>query len=310
MSARILQEAAVRYFLEVVNTGSISDAATRLHVVPSAVSRQISRLESELNVTLFERQSRGMVPSKAGELLAAYARRSLLDAEQVTIEIEALRQDAEHTLRVACTEGFVAGFLPRVMSDFRRVEPAASFELIVDSASGVTQRVREADVDVGLTFSFGPAADIHVAHALPSPILAVVAAGHPLASAQSVSFRELLTYPLAIPGPNSTLRKLIDIYCSREGATYKSVLSSETLEALLRFTLVSDAITFCGALVIRDRLASRQLIALRVPELDVSDRTIEVQTLARRQIPPLLQAFIDSLGRALTAGEPAAVLQK
>jgi DNA-binding transcriptional LysR family regulator len=44
MNPRILQEAAVRYFLEVVNTGSISDAATKLHVVPSAVSRQISRL--------------------------------------------------------------------------------------------------------------------------------------------------------------------------------------------------------------------------------------------------------------------------
>jgi len=308
MNARILQEAAVRYFLEVVNTGSISDAANRLHVVPSAISRQIARLESELNVTLFERQSRGMVPSKAGAVLAAYARRSLLDAEQVSAEIEALRRDAAYTIRVACTEGFVADFLPQAMADFRRSEPRAQFELSVDSAAGVTQRVRQADADIGLTFSLGPSADIEAVYSMPSPVLAVVASSHPLASAERVSFRELLAYPLAIPAANSTLRKLIDIYCSREGVACKSVLMSETLEALLRFTAASDAITFCGELVIRARLAERRLIALPVPELNVSDRSIEVQTLARRQIPPLMQTFLDLIGHSLS--RPIDVVQK
>lgn len=308
MSARILQEAAVRYFLEVVDTGSVSDAAVRLHVVPSAVSRQIARLESELGTALFERQSRGMVPSKAGALLAAYARRSMLDAEQVSAEIEALRSDAQHTIRLACTEGFVGDFLPPLMAAFRREVPAVQFELTVDSATGVTQRVRQADADVGLTFSFEPAADIEVAYTMPSPVLAVVAAGHPLASAPRVSFRELLDYPLALPGPNSTLRKLFDVYCSREGVACKSVLSSETLEALLRFAVASDAIAFCGELAIRHRLARAELIALPVPELNVSDRSIEVQTLARRQIAPFMRRFIDLIGKALP--HPAGVVEK
>jgi DNA-binding transcriptional LysR family regulator len=299
MNARILQEAAVRYFLEVVNTGSISDAASRLHVVPSAISRQIGRLESELNVTLFERCSRGMVPSKAGAVLAAYARRSLLDAEQVSAEIEALRCDAAFTIRIACTEGFVADFLPQAMADFRCHEPRVQFELSVDSAAGVTQRVRQADADIGFTFSLGPSADIEAVYSMPSPVLAVVGSAHPLASAERVSFRELLAYPLAIPAANSTLRKLIDIYCSRKGVACKSVLMSETLEALLRFTAASDAITFCGELVIRTRLAEGRLIALPVPELNVSDRSIEVQTLARRQIPPLMRGFLDLICRAL-----------
>ncbi len=88
--------------------------------MPSAVSRQITRLEGELGTPLFVRQSRGMVPSKAGDMLAAYARRSQLDAEQISLEIVALRGEAERTLRVACTEGFVAGFLPHAMAGFRR----------------------------------------------------------------------------------------------------------------------------------------------------------------------------------------------
>jgi DNA-binding transcriptional LysR family regulator len=300
MSARILQEAAVRYFLEVVNTGSVADAASRLNVVPSAISRQIARLESELGTPLFVRQSRGMVPSKAGEMLAAYARRSQLDAEQISLEIDALRGEAERTIRIACTEGFAAAFLPRAMADFRRTVANASFEVVVDTAGGVTQRVREAECDVGLTFSFGPEKDIHTAFSAPSPIFAIVASSHPLAHAEQVSFRELLAYPLALPGVHSTLHKLIDIYCSREGVACKSVLSSATLETLLGFTLASDAVTFSGELFVRPRLASGELVALPVPELTASERTVEIQTLARRALPPLLKSFIERLSDELS----------
>ena len=308
MSARILQEAAVRYFLEVVNTGSIVDAASRLNVVPSAVSRQITRLEGELGAPLFVRQSRGMAPSKAGEMLAAYARRSQLDAEQISLEIDALRGEAERTIRIACTEGFAPTFLPHAMSDFRRAVAPASFDVVVDMAAGVTQRVREAQADIGLTFSFGPEKDIHIAFSAPSPVFAIVASSHPLAQCSRVSFRELLAYPLALPGVHSTLHKLIDIYCSREGVACKSVLSSATLETLIGFTLVSDAVTFSGELFVRPRLASGELVALPVLELATSERAIEIQTLARRALPPLLQSFIERLSDELS--RPARVDQK
>ena len=48
MNPRVLQEISLRYFLEVVRTGSVSEAAARLDVAPSAVSRQVARIEREL----------------------------------------------------------------------------------------------------------------------------------------------------------------------------------------------------------------------------------------------------------------------
>ncbi|MBP0573743.1 LysR family transcriptional regulator, partial [Mycobacterium tuberculosis] len=73
-----LHTTALRYFLEVVRTGSIADASGRLNVAPSAISRQIAKIEAELGVALFERRPRGMVASPAGELLARHARRAFL----------------------------------------------------------------------------------------------------------------------------------------------------------------------------------------------------------------------------------------
>src|SRR2546427_356661 len=65
MLSNRLQDTALRYFLEVVRSGSVSEAATRLNVSPSAVSRQVAGLEEMLGVPLFERRPRGMAPSPA-----------------------------------------------------------------------------------------------------------------------------------------------------------------------------------------------------------------------------------------------------
>ena len=77
---RVLQETAVRYFLEVVRRGSITEAANTLNVASSAISRQIARLEAELDTPLFERVS----------LMSRISTRILTDAATtVTTTLEA-----------------------------------------------------------------------------------------------------------------------------------------------------------------------------------------------------------------------------
>jgi DNA-binding transcriptional LysR family regulator len=293
MSARTLSETAVRYFLQVVNSGSISEAAVRLHVVPSAVSRQISRLESELGAMLFERQSRGVSLSPAGELLAAYARRTLLDAEQVSQEISALREQSESLISIACTEGFASQCLPGAIAGFRAGGAASCFRIVVASALEVTRMVREAEVDIGFSFSLGVAKDISVVYSQPAPILAVVSPGHPLAASGTQALKQVVEHPLALPGPDTTIRQLLNLYCSREGLNYKSVLDSDHLEALLNFAMSGAAITFCGELFVRERLRQGHLVALTVPEMCGGERSIEIQTMARRPLSTHLQAFIE-----------------
>jgi hypothetical protein len=67
-------------------------------------------------------------------------------------------------------------------------------------------------------------------------------------------------------------------------------------------------VTFSGELFVRPRLASGELVALPVPELATGERAIEIQTLARRALPPLLQSFVDRLSGELAP--PARVEQK
>ncbi|MCZ4263256.1 LysR family transcriptional regulator, partial [Limimaricola sp. G21655-S1] len=68
-----LETKFLREFLAVAHEGSIRRAADRLNVVPSAISRKIAEAEARLGVTLFERSSKGVVLTEAGELLREHA---------------------------------------------------------------------------------------------------------------------------------------------------------------------------------------------------------------------------------------------
>jgi len=157
-----LQDTALRYFLEVVRSGSVSEAATRLNVSPSAVSRQVAALEDLLGVPLFDRRPRGMAPSAAGEMLAAHARRGALEADRVVADIKALQGLHTGLVRLCSSAGFAIEFLPRVMAQFRTQYPGIQFHVRVASPAAVTTAVLHGDADIGLTYSRAAERDISV----------------------------------------------------------------------------------------------------------------------------------------------------
>ena len=71
----------LRYFVKVVEFGSMSRAALDLDVVQSGLSQQISRLESELSTRLLQRTSKGVVPTEAGLAFFREAQLTLRHAE-------------------------------------------------------------------------------------------------------------------------------------------------------------------------------------------------------------------------------------
>ena len=106
----------LRYFFEVARTGSVNQAAQRLHVAASAVSRQLSKLEDSVGVPLFERQPRGMALTAAGARLLAHLNAQEAQSAGLVQQLQDLATQQAQQVRVACTEGFAVGFLPRVMT--------------------------------------------------------------------------------------------------------------------------------------------------------------------------------------------------
>lgn len=296
---RVLQEVALRYFMEVANAGSVTEAAARLEVAPSAVSRQLGRLERELDTLLFERRARGMALNSAGELLAAHARRAWLDIERVGDEILALRGVRQGTVRLAATEGFAFDFLPALVADFQARSPGIRCTIDMCVQPEVARRVREGLTDIGVTVSLASERGLRVEVRHPSPILAVVAPGHPLAGRRQVSLAQVATYPLALPAHGSTLRQLLDISCSRQELVLEPVLTSDHLYPLIQYVSHTRAVTFCGELALRQQLRAGTVTAIALRDREMNERHFEVQTMAGRHLPDAARAFIVHLRETL-----------
>ena len=300
--ARQLQDTALRYFLEVVRSGSISEASTRLNVAGSAISRHIAHLEELLGASLFDRHARGMVPSAAGELLAVHAIKSAHDAERVVHDVQALQGMQRGRVRIAATEGFAMEFLPRIVSDFSQLHPGIQFHMGAYPPTEATRRVLHGDADIGIVMSRGAEKDIRIEHLQPSPVMAVMRRGHPLAGFKQLTLMQLKPYPIALPEPDTTVRQLFDIASSRQRLEFEPVLTSNYISGLLGFLRHRhDGLTISGEISVRYQVERGELVSVRLKDRGLDLRNIEVQTLVGRTLSRTAQVFLDYL-KAQLAG--------
>jgi len=304
-------DTGLRYFLAVAQAGSIAEASAELHVAASAISRQIARLEHQIGAPLFDRRPRGMVLSDAGARLAVVVRRNAADVEQVIGEIRSGGADRSR-IRLASAEGFAWDLLPEAIASFHRKHPDVGFGLHVTSSAAATEAVRDAAVDLAVTFSLTPARDVRVEYSQREYVHAVVNATHPVAGRPTVSLADLRPYALAIVDDSTTVRQLFDICCSAEGLlsptppapqappasiprAFDPVLETNYAGALYTFAKLADAVTLTGRLPARRRLAADGLVAVPVTDRGMHRRYLQIQSTAGRTLPAVVQEFVAHL---------------
>jgi DNA-binding transcriptional LysR family regulator len=196
---------------------------------------------------------------------------------------------------VASAEGFAWDLLPEAIASFHRGHRDVGFSLHVTSSAAATEAVRDAAVDLAVTFSLTPARDVRVEYSQREYVHAVVNATHPVAARPAVSLAELRPYALAIVDDSTTVRQLFDICCSAEGLTFDPVLETDYSGALYTFAKLADAVTLTGRLPARRRLAADGLVAVPVTDRGMHRRYLQIQATAGRELPPVVQAFVAHL---------------
>ncbi|MFG0229478.1 LysR family transcriptional regulator [Achromobacter sp. 413638] len=290
---------ALRYFVEVAQAGSLSGASERLHVAVSAISRQIAKLEEQAGAPLFERAARGMVLSDAGRLLLTHARRTMLESESVLQEIAALKGAARDEIRVASVAGVARTFLPAAMARFRQDWPDMRFDLHVDTPREVLRRVAEGQAELGMAFNMERAGGLSVRYSRRAPVHAVMAADHPLAGRASVSLQDLGAYPMALTEPGTTTRRLFELGCALESVQIEPALSCNDPSPLHGFVYGSDAIMLGAYISVTHSLDRDQLVAVPISNAELQSRSLQIQVMQGRLLPPKTEAFIALLCRQL-----------
>ncbi|MBB4682905.1 LysR family transcriptional regulator [Amycolatopsis jiangsuensis] len=140
----------LRVMVEVVRRGSFTAAAEALAYTQSAVSRQISALESAVGTPLFERQARGVRPTASGEALLRHARQALAHVEAAELEIAGLRDRVAGRLAVGAYPTAAAALVPRAIARLRAAHPGLTVSLWEASSPAQLRRLRAGRLEVAV----------------------------------------------------------------------------------------------------------------------------------------------------------------
>ncbi|MFD3560924.1 LysR family transcriptional regulator [Streptomyces sp. NPDC058686] len=183
----------MRYVLAVAETRNFTRAAERCLVVQSALSHQIAGLERELGARLFERTSRRVRLTPAGEAFLPAARQCLDAADRAAAEVAAAVGEVRGRLAVGLIPTVTAVDIPGALRDFRRQHAHVRISLNVGASNDLVEQVKQGELDVAfLGLPTTARAQGVTAHELARDrLVAVVSPDHPLAGEPAVDLRRL-----------------------------------------------------------------------------------------------------------------------
>jgi len=211
----MIESAAIRYFREVTQFGSIKQAAASLRIAPSAISRQVQGLEEELSVKLFERAARGMVLTDAGHVLYRYAIENRKQLDGLRSKVEEFGSLRRGQVKIATVEGLLASFLSDFVVDLAGKYPGISIALTVVGSRDVAELVGHNDVDLGFVFGRAPRRDLIELARMRQSLCLIVAPNHPLATKSSCAVKDLAGLRVVVPDPSFGIRQEIDRACAQ-----------------------------------------------------------------------------------------------
>src|SRR5450631_1935477 len=194
--APMLDLRRLQVLASVVDTGSITGAAHTLAFTVSSVSQQMSALEQQLDVVLFEKSGRGIRPTAAARLLAEHAVVLLAAAADAEQALDDLKSGRKGRLHVVSFPSAGDSLLPPAMAALRREQPGVLVQASVDEAEGAFARLRSGRADLAVVVEpFGAGRAPHDGlvrvHLLDDPYRLLLPRGHRLARRRPVDLAEL-----------------------------------------------------------------------------------------------------------------------
>ena len=189
----------LRSLVALSETGfNVTQAAEQLHLVQSAVSQHLSRLEEELGVVLFHRQGKRLTGiTSTGEQVLHYARKTLSDTENILAIGKDYAEKTQGTLRLGTTHAQACYVLPSVLRKFRKTYPDVVVQIHQGNPRQLVEMAMNDDVDLSIcteALADSPALETLNCYRWNRSLIAPL--GHPVLEQNPLSHETLCEYPI------------------------------------------------------------------------------------------------------------------
>jgi DNA-binding transcriptional LysR family regulator len=232
-----MDERRLRYFLAVVDEGSVTRAAQRLHVAQPSLSQSLRALESELGVQLFFRGGRGLRLSPAGEALIGPARQVERAIQEMRNAISGVLELQTGTLQVAALATLAVDPMARLIGRFRARHPGVQVQVLEpESTDQVSALVSEGTCELGAAHLPLPRGQL-ISNPLGEQELQFVLPPQISADERPLGARELAGTPFVVSPPGTSTRLLLEQALAAVGVTPHIAVQTAAREAIIPLVL-------------------------------------------------------------------------
>ena len=221
----------LRIFEAVARCGSISRAATEVHLTQPAVSMQIKQLEELIGIPLLEQVGKRMFLTEAGEELRGHARDIAARVAEANVSMDQFRGLERGLLRLAVVST-ANYFLPAVIAEFNRQHPGVRVSLQVANRDSVLSALADNSTDLAITGRPPEGLDAVAQHFMDNPLVVIAAPSHPLAAMASIPLQRMVQESLVVREAGSGTRAAMERHLASQGAVYRAGCECSTNEAL------------------------------------------------------------------------------
>lgn len=225
----------LRYFVQIVESGSLAKASRQLFIAQPALSQQMARLEEEVGKPLLVRSSKGVTPTENGSALYHHAKFMLRQLDQA---VSVARQDTAAlsgrvTLGLAPTTNCQIG-LPLIRY-LRGKLPGVMVNVVEGLSGHLEHMTRVGQLDLAILFSQKAAAELSVEPLLEEDLFVILPAASTLVppGRTSLTMAEVAALPLILPSPGHGLRRRIALEFDRANVAIDPVAEIDSLPLLM-----------------------------------------------------------------------------
>ncbi len=292
----------LQYAAAVADLRSFRRAAERCHVSQPSLSAQVIQLEAQLGVRLFERASRKVIITAAGEAILTRLRRLLLEADDLADSVRQLGDPLAGTLRLGVIPTVSPYLLPEIVPELRARHPALSAVWVEDKTENLVEALREGRIDGALLALEAPIGDVEREVVCEDPFVLAAPPGHALVLASTPAT------PGELRGAGFLL--LDDGHCFRDQAlTYCATARGRELDfRATSLATLAQMVAGGAGVTLLPRIAlpvenRRSELAIRRLASPVPHRTLALVWRPRSPLGPALRRLAVAIRDACNASE-------
>lgn len=256
----------LKLFLNVVEAGSITAGAERMHLAVAAASTRIRNMEIELGTPLLNRERQGVHPTPAGMTLVHHARLILQQTDRMRGELGEYADGLKGHIRLMSNTNALTEFLPEPLSEFLASRPQVNIDLEERLSDEIVAAVADGKADIGIVAGTEDVTGLEVFPFRVDRFVLVTAKTHALAQVQQLAFAEALDADFVGLDRTSSLQRFLSDKADRIGRRLKLRVQLRSFDAVCRLVECN-----VGVGVVPETTAARNMKTMSLHRIELTD---------------------------------------